>query len=147
MKSIFDPAVFQEIVGRISKLTPHTPRAWGKMNIDQMLAHCSIPIESSLGKVKEEFYGNFLSRWIIKKFVLSKNPFKPNLPTGKSFVITESKDFEKERDRLLQNIKDFVEKGEKGNFTQHPFFGHLTGAEWGWLTYKHLDHHLRQFHS
>jgi len=27
----------------------------------------------------------------------------------------------------------------------HAFFGSLTGAEWGVSTYKHLDHHLRQF--
>jgi Protein of unknown function (DUF1569) len=31
--------------------------------------------------------------------------------------------------------------------TKHPhsFFGPLTPVEWAALTYRHLDHHLRQF--
>ncbi|TPW11975.1 MAG: hypothetical protein FD129_1557, partial [bacterium] len=27
----------------------------------------------------------------------------------------------------------------------HPFFGNLNIDEWGRLSWKHLDHHLRQF--
>jgi hypothetical protein len=27
----------------------------------------------------------------------------------------------------------------------HPLFGPLTWREWGVATYKHADHHLRQF--
>jgi hypothetical protein len=27
----------------------------------------------------------------------------------------------------------------------HPLFGPLTTTQWGQLTWKHLDHHLRQF--
>ena len=27
----------------------------------------------------------------------------------------------------------------------NPFFGSLTGAEWGVSQFKHVDHHLRQF--
>jgi hypothetical protein len=27
----------------------------------------------------------------------------------------------------------------------HPFFGQMSRTEWGRLTWKHLDHHLRQF--
>ena len=28
---------------------------------------------------------------------------------------------------------------------QHKIMGRLTAEEVGWVTYKHLDHHLRQF--
>lgn len=28
---------------------------------------------------------------------------------------------------------------------EHPFFGKMTGEDWGHLMYKHLDHHFRQF--
>jgi hypothetical protein len=27
----------------------------------------------------------------------------------------------------------------------HPAFGPLTPAQWGALSFRHLDHHLRQF--
>ena len=43
-------------------------------------------------------------------------------------------------------IRELSAAGEKGcDGRVHPFFGRLTGAEWGISQFKHLDHHLRQF--
>ncbi|MGH9801334.1 MAG: DUF1569 domain-containing protein, partial [Blastocatellia bacterium] len=28
---------------------------------------------------------------------------------------------------------------------EHPAFGKLSTKDWGALTYKHMDHHFRQF--
>jgi Protein of unknown function (DUF1569) len=51
-----------------------------------------------------------------------------------------------ERERLRGLVDRFCQAGAPG-CTSHPhsFFGHLTPEEWAILTYKHLDHHLRQF--
>jgi len=29
----------------------------------------------------------------------------------------------------------------------HPFFGKLTKEQAGYMAYKHIDHHLRQFNA
>jgi hypothetical protein len=43
-------------------------------------------------------------------------------------------------------MREFQTKGEAAcNGNVHSFFGRMSGAEWGVMQYKHLDHHLRQF--
>lgn len=45
MKNVFDPAVTAELIHRIEQLTPQSPALWGKMSVDQMLAHCNVAYE------------------------------------------------------------------------------------------------------
>ena len=42
MKNVFDPAVTAELIHRIEHLNPQSPALWGKMSVDQMLAHCNV---------------------------------------------------------------------------------------------------------
>ena len=42
MKNVFDPAVTAELIHRIEQLNPQSPALWGKMSVDQMLAHCNV---------------------------------------------------------------------------------------------------------
>jgi hypothetical protein len=60
--------------------------------------------------------------------------------------VTDDRDFESERRRLTDIINRFCELGpENASKQTHSFFGRLSGEEWGFLMYKHLDHHFRQF--
>ena len=57
-------------------------------------------------------------------------------------------DFEAERSRLVQLIGRLSSEGpDRAEGRVHPFFGKLTGEQWGILVHKHIDHHLRQFGS
>ena len=54
--------------------------------------------------------------------------------------------FDATKRRLLGVMREFQSLGEHGcDGHVHSFFGTMSGAEWGVLQYKHLDHHLRQF--
>jgi hypothetical protein len=61
-------------------------------------------------------------------------------------VLFNPSDFGAERERLLDLINRFAQRGpaETGKAT-HAFFGKISGDEWGQLIYKHIDHHLQQF--
>ena len=51
-----------------------------------------------------------------------------------------------EKSELLDTFSTIVELREKGfKAEKHPFFGKMTKEEWARITFKHLDHHLRQF--
>lgn len=147
MNTLYEPATLQEILRRIESLNLQAPRLWGKMNVAQMLAHCSVGLEMASGmkKFPQSFIGKLLGRFMKSSF-LSDKPFKKNGPTGKELVIADMRDFTVERSRLTQIIKEFSDGGEE-KCTSHPhsFFGYLTPKEWGILMYKHLDHHLQQF--
>jgi len=144
VKNLFDPAVKQDIIDRINKLSPQSQRQWGKMDVAQMLAHCQMPLGVAVGKHKLQ--GSFLIKLIgpfFKSQLFNDKPFKQNLPTDKSFKIADRKDFEKEKQNLMQMINDFSENTMSGE--AHPFFGKLTKEQWSKGTWKHLDHHLKQF--
>ncbi len=144
VKNLYDPAVKQEIIDRINKLTPASQRVWGKMDVAQMLAHCQMPLGVATGKhkLKKNFFLSIIGS-MIKSKLYNDKPFKRSLPTDKSFIMSDPKDFEKEKKELINMINDFSEKSMSGE--QHPFFGKLTNEQWSKGTWKHLDHHLNQF--
>lgn len=145
MRSVFEVDVFEELNARLDRLGVESRAQWGKMNVGQMLTHVNTPLEGQLGKVQSDEKGNFLFRLLFKKMLYSDKPFGRNLPTAKSFVITDVRDFEREHARLKANLLEAKEKGLKGSWARHPAFGVYTPAQHGMMIYKHLDHHFRQF--
>ena len=147
MKSLFDPADRDEILARLGRLRPECTRQWGKMDPAQMLSHCAQALETGTGDrpMKQALLGKILMPFI-RPLVLGSQPFGRNSPTDPTFVASGEKDFSAERTRLIALIRRMVERGETAAAKEtHPFFGRMTGREWGELTYKHIDHHLRQF--
>jgi hypothetical protein len=144
VKNLFDTEVKREIITRINKLTPQSQRQWGKMDVAQMLAHCSMPLGVATGKhkLKANFFLSLLGPFF-KKQLFNEKPFQRNLPTDKSFKMVDLKDFEKEKQGLIEMINNFSAASMSGD--PHPFFGKLTNDEWSKGTWKHLDHHLQQF--
>jgi Leu/Phe-tRNA-protein transferase len=147
MKTIFADSVKQEIIDRINKLHVKSPAVWGKMNVAQMLAHCTEGLAYSAGDYhgKQLLIGKLFGPFL-KKSYFNEKPFAKHSPTAKEFTITDQRDFDREKKRLLDIIDRFHRGGEKGvTSSPHMFFGKLTPAQWGIGMYKHLDHHLRQF--
>ncbi len=145
VKNLFDLSIKQGIIDRINKLTPESKAQWGKMNVSQMLAHVQKPIGIAYGTHQPK--GSFLLRLIgplFKSKLWDENPYKQSLPTDPTFIMIGSdKDFEKEKQELLNMIKSFSESQIAGEI--HPVFGKLTKENWSKATWKHLDHHLKQF--
>jgi len=147
MKNLFDTDASAEIVRRINKLTPSTQRVWGKMNVSQMMAHCSSAIEMQMGDVtpKRVFIGRLIGPFF-KSFMTGEKPMSKNSPTAPELVIVDERDFNKEREKLIGLVNRFTKDGPHGVTKHpHPFFGKLTTDEWATGAYKHLDHHLTQF--
>jgi hypothetical protein len=145
IKNLFDPAVKQEITDRISRLSPESERRWGKMDVAQMLAHLQMPMGVAIGT--HTLKANPLLRWIMplfKKALYDEKPWKPGLPTDKTFIKTgQTFDFDTEKKKLLDMIAGFTEENMRND--KHPLFGRLTKEQWSRATWKHLDHHLKQF--
>lgn len=145
LKNLFDPSVKKDILDRINKLTPQSQPRWGKMNVSQMLAHLQMPMGVAIGShtLPRTFFGRIVGRFA-KPILYNEKPFKQNLPTDPSFVMTRyEKDFEKEKQGVTAMINHFDE--EKIVNEVHPFFGKLTKDQWSKGMYKHIDHHLQQF--
>jgi Protein of unknown function (DUF1569) len=147
MKNLFEPATVTEITDRMAHLRAGSERNWGKMNVAQMLAHCSAWMEMALGLTspRRSLIGRIFGT-IAKSTILNEEPIRRNMPTDKSLIVRNERDFETERERLLEWTSRFAAGGpEKCTNHPHCFFGKMTPKEWATLAYKHMDHHLRQF--
>lgn len=148
MKDIFDPKVTQELIGRINALTPETVPNWGKMSVDQMLAHCCVAYE--MAYTDKHPKPNALMRFFLKAFVkngvVNEISYKKNLRTAQQFIITGRKNFDEEKARLINYLENTCKLG-KAHFEgkESISFGLMTAIEWNNQFYKHLDHHLTQF--
>lgn len=147
MQSLFDPEVFQHIVNRVEALHPSASRQWGKMTPAQMLEHSAIAMEMACGKgpQKQSWPGKLIG-WTVRKNFLGEKPFSKNGPTDPRLIVKSEPNFTEARNRLLGMMRELQSKGESGcDGNMHVFFGRMSGADWGVIQYKHLDHHLRQF--
>jgi malonate transporter len=80
MKSLFEPAAVNEIPGRMAQLRPDSERQWGKMNMAQMLAHCSAAIGMAEGKVSPPriLLGRLLGPLAKKSLIVNDEPMRRN---------------------------------------------------------------------
>jgi hypothetical protein len=148
MKSIFDKATRDELINRINTLNENSTAQWGKMNVFQMLKHCTLWEEMIAGKTiyKRMFLGRLFGKIALRDNIKDESPMKRNMPTVPGFAIKE-----KNGDTEFQKKKWIALIEENAQFSNpdfvHPFFGKMTQEQIGYLAYKHTDHHLRQFNS
>lgn len=146
-QSIYDNATLDSIIERIDNLSNESGALWGKMNVAQMLAHCADVQEVLLGKPLEgsPWYFKLLGP-VVKKVILNSKPFPRDTATHPQYIVSDSREFEAEKARLLEALAKFssLSPAEHDQIT-HPLFGNMTVEDKGWMSYKHLDHHLNQF--
>ncbi|MGA9638796.1 DUF1569 domain-containing protein [Flavobacterium sp.] len=148
MKTIFDKSTRDELIQRINSLTEENKPVWGKMNVYQMSKHCTNWNEWVLGKndivYKQDFLGKIFGKMALRSNTKDDKPIGKNMPAGKAFTVKVTVDnlpslklMWTEQINLYQNFSndEFI----------HDFFGKMTKDEIGIFTYKHNDHHLRQF--
>ncbi len=148
MKSLFKSEDANSFIERINNLTPQSIPQWGKMHPAQLMAHCAAPFKMAHGEIigKRGLMGFLFGKIAKKKIVNPAIPFDKNMPTDKKFLFPDANDFEAEKQKLINKIKNFTERGPAGISKEpHSFFGNMTPQDWDILQAKHLDHHLNQF--
>ncbi|GAA4435786.1 hypothetical protein GCM10023091_12860 [Ravibacter arvi] len=146
--NIFTLEVSEGAISRITHLKPESTPLWGKMTVDQMLAHCCVAYEMVYENIhpKPNFFKQLMLRLFVKNLVVGPSPYPRNAPTAPAFKIVERKNFDYEQKRLIDYIRRTAALGIKEfEGKESNSFGKLSGDEWNTMFYKHLDHHLRQF--
>lgn len=148
MKNIFDLEVTEEVIERIHSLSATSQAKWGKMTVAQMLAHTNVTYEMAYTSKypKPGAFKKFMLKLFVKNVVVGEKPYPKNGRTAPEFLITDEREFEKEKQRLIEYLTKTQRLGE-GHFDrlESHSFGRLSKNEWNNMFYKHLDHHLKQF--
>lgn len=146
MKSIFDTTTRAALINRINAVNENNKAQWGKMNLFQMLKHCTLCDDMFLGKIKinRVLMGQLFGKMILKQVLKDDSPFRKNSPTSSLLKTTAGTgDIEQQKKEWLKRIEQYADY-DNPHFV-HPFFGPMTKEQIGLLAYKHTDHHLRQF--
>jgi hypothetical protein len=146
-RSLWDEPSREALLARLAALDPNAKRLWGKMDVAQMLGHCTevLRVATCERTLERSFIGFLFGRIALKQTLKDPN-IRKNLPTDKSYVVNDARQFSPERAALVEIIERFASRGPKGVPPgPHPFFGPMTPEEWDIMQWTHLDHHLRQF--
>jgi Protein of unknown function (DUF1569) len=148
MKTVFDKTTRAELINRINLLNENSKAQWGRMNIYQMLKHCTLWDEwvSSKQKNKQILLGRLFGKMALKNVLKDEKPLGRNSPTIPELRINklgENGDVASEKTKWIGLIQAYAHF-PNAEFV-HTFFGKMTKEQIGYLAYKHADHHLRQF--
>jgi hypothetical protein len=116
------------------------------MDVTGMLKHLHLAALMALGEMevpsanKRAFH-----MFPLKHLLLYVLPFPKGAPTAPKLKPEAAASMEEERAAVLELIERLGTGPRDGAGPDHPLFGPLTWREWGVVTYKHTDHHLKQF--
>ncbi|WP_294210887.1 DUF1569 domain-containing protein [uncultured Chryseobacterium sp.] len=148
-KSLHDPACFGELITRISCLTEDSEAQWGKMDVCQMMRHCDLVLQIPLYKINlPEINPIFrtIGRITKNEMKIFNNGIPRNMPTFQKLIVNFECDFKESKENLLNTMKEYLTAFDNKRLPgRHILFGSMTPEDWGFLEFKHLDHHLKQF--
>ena len=146
MGSILNERDRAEIDSRLRSLTESSTRRWGSMDVASMLQHLHLSSRMALGELPVASANKrAFQKFPLKHLILYVLPFPKGAPTANELKSSASASFEEERAALLELLERIGTGPSEGKGPAHPLFGPMTYREWGVVTYKHADHHLRQF--
>jgi len=145
---IYEQEYTDNLINRLEKLTPDTKPSWGKMSADQMLAHLNVAYDMTFTDkyTRPNAVAKFFITLLAKKQVVGPKPYPKNGRTAPQFIISDSRNFEEEKRKLIQYIEQVRDLGrEHFEGKDSHSFGKLTAEEWNVMFGKHTEHHFAQF--
>ena len=146
MGSILNPADRTEIVQRLGSVTNTSQARWGRMDARAMLVHLRRSARMALGELPVANKGKRIFQvFPVKHLILHIAPFPKSAPTAPELLVPEDGTVDAIRSEVVSLLERIAAGPRDGAGPVHPLFGRLSFQEWGVATYKHMDHHLRQF--
>jgi hypothetical protein len=144
MPTILNPADRDAILQRLRRVQPAAQPRWGKLTAPRMVCHLADSLRVSLGDVPIRRLDTLPSRTLVKWLVVY-SPIQPprgKIQTAPEMIASAPTSWEKD----MAQVETLIDRlAATPTSAVHPSFGPLNHGGWGKLTWKHIDHHLRQF--
>ena len=145
MKSLWQDSARLEIHQRLAALTLEARPRWGRMSAGQMVAHAADAMGMAFGDLPVASKNLPIRYPPLKQLIVYWLPFPKSAPTAPELLERVPGRWQTDVAELEASIDRFATLTPQSVWPEHPAFGTLSSRAWGVLTYKHLDHHLRQF--
>src|SRR5207253_6532292 len=118
---------------------------WGRLTAPRMLAHISDQLRMALGDIPTSHGKGFLANRVGAWLSIYGMPWPHGLKRPREAFTTVPATWNDDLEQLAVLIHRFSQLDADAEWPEHPLLGKLSGKDWGALSYKHLNHHLRQF--
>src|SRR5262245_42969478 len=146
MGSILEGTDRTAICDRVRSLSTSSTGRWGRMDVVGMLEHLRLSGSMAVGELPVASASKRVFQvFPLKHLILYVLPFPKGAPTAPELHPDTGASFEDERAAVLALLDRIGTGPREGAGPAHPLFGTLSWREWGAATYKHVDHHLKQF--
>jgi hypothetical protein len=147
-KNMLERESCNALIARVAALRADSQALWGKMTATEMLHHCNKVHQQLLTPVQPGDKTTSLKQYLLRWLVLYLMPRYPKgAQTPKQFRTSGTIDqarFEEEKQTYIDWVNKFATHTAPIDHW-HPYFGKLSTKQWGLASWKHADHHLRQF--
>ncbi|HUC81589.1 MAG TPA: DUF1569 domain-containing protein [Flavisolibacter sp.] len=147
-KNLLDKDCCQSVINRAQNLDAESQPLWGTMSVTEMLHHCSKVHRQVLSPAGPATQKTSLKQYFFRWMGLYALPrFPKGVQTPKQFRtkgLVDKAAFEAEKKDFIATVQLFAAHQNPINHF-HPYFGKLSTQQWGLTSWKHVDHHLRQF--
>ena len=147
MPSLWNESHRRRLVDRLARIRPDARARWGKFSAPQMLAHVNDAVRMSSGALVTTPKRTPLLRLpVVKHFVIYAMPWPKGVPTAAELLSRgDLAKWEEECAAFPGVLEAFADPHRDPRTAVHPAFGRLGRRAWGFLAYRHIDHHFRQF--
>ena len=145
MKTAFNSEDRSSLIARVDRVAAGAKPLWGKMNAEQMLSHLVESMRMALGEISPKSKKLPIRYFPLKQLIVYWLPFPKGAPTAPELLPKVSGPLDQQKGELARLLRLVAERASQTQWPEHPAFGKLTTQGWGVLTYRHCDHHLRQF--
>ena len=146
MKTLFDSARRKELTDRLRRLTAQHTRRWGRMSAHRMINHVADQLRMALGEIPSRERRTMWRNPLLSYVMIFWLPWpKGKAKAPREGFTTQPTEWSADVQTLVGLIEQFSNQAITSQWPVHPLFGRLSGRAWGVLSYRHLDHHLRQF--
>ncbi|HUR27903.1 MAG TPA: DUF1569 domain-containing protein [Planctomycetota bacterium] len=144
MPTLLDPVDRETLVARLRRIQPSARARWGTFTAPKMICHLADALRVGVGDLSAKRTDTLPSRTLVKWLVVY-SPLQPppgKIETAPEMLTTHPTTWAED----LSAVEELIERmAAAPTDAIHPAFGPLSGSGWGRLTWKHVDHHLRQF--
>jgi hypothetical protein len=145
MKSALEEEGQKDLLSRIDRIKEGATPRWGKFTAGAMLTHLIDSSRMATGDLVTRSKNLPIRYFPLKQLFIYLLPFPKGLPTSPELLRATPEPVDAAKLELQRRIADLPRFAREGRWPQHPAFGNLSTRAWGVLTYRHFDHHLRQF--
>jgi len=158
--TLLDPSTRAAVHARIDRLDAEQVARWGEMRPHQMVCHAGDQLRVALGDIESRSrpiafrFGDrevkttpgLLRYRLYRQLIVHWAPWpKARIKAPPEMLTTAPTNWCDDVVALHVLVDRVGTRDPAGEWGVHPWFGPVSGLEWGMLCWEHTDYHLRQF--